>query len=197
MNERNEVHIGHGEPADPTIIGNEQPRLRALSELSNFKVAEDDPDIRGWLVRDVNGESIGRVHDLVVEMDTRQVRYLDVALDAADGERHVVVPIGLARLNDDSNVVSLGATSREQLLSLPQFDHKSFSRDRECELVGQLQGLAEPAADTPRFYEHAVFGTKGFWGARRAPETLMTYQLIAIATGADVDDDREEGSDRP
>ena len=192
MSERNEVHIGHGEPPDPTIIGNEVPRLRALSELNHFKVADDDPDIRGWVVREANGVTIGRVHDLVAEMDTRQVRYLDVAIDAkdADRERHVLVPIGLARLNDDSSIVTLAAVTREQLLSLPAYDHKSFSRDRECELVGQLQGLAEPAADTPRFYEHAVFGTKGFWGEKSAPRSLMSYQLIAIATGADDADDR-------
>ena len=185
MSEPNEIHIGHGAPPDPTILGNEVPRLRALSNLDHYRVADDDPDIRGWRVRDANGDTIGTVHDLIAEMDTRQVRYLDLALEDVDGERHVAVPIGLARLHDDSNVVALDAVSRETLLALPPFDHKAFSRDHECELLGQLQGLAEPAADTPRFYEHAVFRTQGFWGARRAPESLMEYQLEVIASGAD------------
>jgi hypothetical protein len=187
MSEHNDVHIGHGEPPDPTILGNDVPRLRTLSEMDDVRVADHDPDIRGWVVRDANGETIGKVHDLVFETDTRQVRYFDVAITgtASSADRHVLVPIGAARLNDDSNVVTIGALTREEILELPPYDHATFSRDSECELLGQLQGLAEPAADTPRFYEHAVFGTQGFWGGRRDPEALMTYQLIAIAEGLD------------
>jgi photosynthetic reaction center H subunit len=182
MSERNEVHIGHGAVPDPTIIGNALPRLRPLSELARFKVADDDPDIRDWLVRDASGRTIGRVHDLIAEMDTRQVRYLDVAVDRGSGdERHVLIPIGLARLNDDVDIVSIAALTREQLLALPVFDHTTFTRDRELELIGQLQGLAGRAADTPDLYRHAVFAMTGFWGERQAPKAEVTYSVIAIA----------------
>jgi len=80
------------------------------------------------------------VHVLIVEIDMRQVRYIDVAAgtDAQGdyrGERHVLVPIGLARLVDDSNVVSIGSVADEQLLSLPAYEHKPFTRDKERQLV--------------------------------------------------------------
>jgi PRC-barrel domain protein len=185
MSEPNEVHIGHGAPPDPTIIGNSLPRLRALSELDRFKVADDDPDIRGWIVRGANGETIGRVHDLLAEMDTRQVRYLDIAVsgDTADDERHILIPIGLARLNDDASIVSLGSLTREELLALPPYEHRTFTRDDECELIGRLQGLGRPADDTPDLYRHAVFAMSGFWGTGGGAEEAVTYDIIEVAGG--------------
>jgi hypothetical protein len=185
MSERNEVHIGHGAAPDATIMGNAVPRLRALSELERFRVAGDDPDIRGWVVRDANGETIGRVHDLIAEMDTRQVRYLDVAVtsnraEGAGDERHFLVPIGLARLNDDADVVSIGALTRDKLLALPPYEHRAFTRDKELELIGRLQGLAGSAADTPDFYQHAVFAMAGFWGARYARGASLAYGVVAL-----------------
>ncbi|HEU4993453.1 MAG TPA: PRC-barrel domain-containing protein [Gemmatimonadaceae bacterium] len=188
MSERHEVHVGHGRrPSDPTIMGNDESRLRALSDLPDFRIAADDPDIRNWTVRGANGDVIGRVHDLVIEMDTRQVRYLDIAVAPTPEvrDRHVLLPIGLARLNDDEDVVSLGSITRETLASLTPYDHTNLSRDRERELVARLERRGEPIADAPRFYEHPAFDTKNFWGARRKPEALMTYQLIAISMGGD------------
>lgn len=187
MSERNEVHIGHGEPADPTLMGNTESRLRALSDLRDTKIADDDPDIRGWIVRGANGDTIGRVHDLLVEMDTRQVRYLDIAVapTTQTADRHVLLPIGLARLNDDEDVVSLGSITRDTLASLTPYDHTDMTRDRERDLVARLERRGEPIAAARQFYDHAAFDTKNFWGARRKPEALMTYQLIAISMGVD------------
>ena len=74
------------------------------------------------------------MHDLIVEMDTRQARNIVVAASAGwegdyRGERHVLIPIGLARLVDDSNVVSIGSLTGEELLSLPVYKHKPFTSD--------------------------------------------------------------------
>jgi len=79
------------------------------------------------------GDVIGRVHDLIVEMDTRQARNIDVAAstDAKGDSRQrasLLIPIGLARLVDDSNVVSIGALTGDELLSLPAYEHKPFTR---------------------------------------------------------------------
>ena len=62
--------------ADENIQG-----LAPLSELDGFKVAEGDPDIRGWDVLASDGSKVGEVEDLVVDTAAMKVRYIDVELD--------------------------------------------------------------------------------------------------------------------
>ena len=129
--------------------------LHRLDELSNWKVASDDPDVRGWTLTDKQGKKVGEVKNLLVSKDAQKVRYLDVAVDQsildlnykpygsgsannlsasdsisgrevaaadgrasehtgsistheylnADGENHLIVPIGYARLDHDNHKV--------------------------------------------------------------------------------------------
>ena len=53
-------------------------------------------DLAGTPVDDVEGQSAGTVYGALAEAETGLVRYFDVALP--DGDRHVLVPIGHARL---------------------------------------------------------------------------------------------------
>ncbi|HJX29551.1 MAG TPA: PRC-barrel domain-containing protein [Thermoanaerobaculia bacterium] len=50
-------------------------------EGSGYKVAEGDPDVRGWDVMDRDGNRIGEVDDLLVDTRALKVRYLEVRLD--------------------------------------------------------------------------------------------------------------------
>lgn len=50
-------------------------------EGSGYKVAEGDPDVRGWDVMDRDGSRIGEVDDLLVDTEALKVRYLEVRLD--------------------------------------------------------------------------------------------------------------------
>ena len=45
----------------------ETPVLRRLRDLTDFEVADDNPDVRGWTVRGSDGQSLGVVHELIVE----------------------------------------------------------------------------------------------------------------------------------
>lgn len=57
-------------------------RLVPLSELlHNHRIANGDPDVRGWEVVGSDGRTLGRVHDLLVDTGSQRVRYLDVELD--------------------------------------------------------------------------------------------------------------------
>lgn len=102
--------------------------LQFLSDMSDYKVASDDPDVRGWDVIDVNNQRVGKVDNLLVDTSAEKVRYLDVELDndvtneghepyahgkstgvhefeTRDGEVHMIVPVGLARVDDNNNNV--------------------------------------------------------------------------------------------
>lgn len=76
-------------------------------EGSGYKVAEGDPDVRGWDVMDRDGNRIGEVDDLLVDTTALKVRYLEVRLDrrlvhgtedgagsGTDGAADAVRPVG-------------------------------------------------------------------------------------------------------
>ena len=73
-------------------------RIAPLSALNDFEVAEGYPDIRGWSVTSADGQEVGKVHDLLIDVDHMRTRYLDVRLTkqlaSSPGDRDVLVPIG-------------------------------------------------------------------------------------------------------
>lgn len=107
--------------------------LYYLDELSDYKVASDDCDVRGWKVKDADNRTIGKVDDLLVNKIAERVVYLDVEVDKSlleddrddtnqipvadgaygfmnkDGDNHLIIPIGMVRLDEENeNVVASG-----------------------------------------------------------------------------------------
>ncbi|TYB71821.1 photosystem reaction center subunit H [Bizionia saleffrena] len=105
-----------------------EKKLFYLEELSNYKIADSHKDVRGWEVKGKEGLVIGKVDNLLVNKTKERVVYLDVEVDAsiieanhktynakaqdgvhefinADGENHLIIPIGLAHLNLESKIV--------------------------------------------------------------------------------------------
>lgn len=101
---------------------------RRLQELSgsDYEIADGEPDIRGWDVKDANGRTIGEVDDLIFDVQSQKVRYMVVELDDdeldLDDDREVLIPIGLAQLQDDGDDVILNNVTADQLRSLPEYD---------------------------------------------------------------------------
>lgn len=126
--------------------------LYYLHELSDYKVADGYPDVRGWDVKDFDNRVIGKVDNLLVNKDSQRVVYLDIEVDKSiidakhdpygrpsnfdvkefvnkDGENHIILPIGMVDLNSDSNYVYTDI-----------IDHKTFSetkRIRKGDNVGR------------------------------------------------------------
>lgn len=99
-----------------------------LDELSGYKVADDYSDVRGWDVKDANNRTIGKVDHLLVNKIAERVVYLDVEVDEEliekghntyqtkvsegvhqflnkDGENHLIIPIGMAVIDDKNKNV--------------------------------------------------------------------------------------------
>jgi len=142
------------------------PQIAPLKELKDYKVASDDPDVRGWKVLGRDGRKIGDVHDLLVDTAALRVRYLDVELDrdllgnlppvpgvahtgALMEHRHVLVPIGTARLDDDHNDVHIESLDANDVAVLPPYDHKAFSRDYENGVRQRWDRNYAPPAPAP------------------------------------------------
>lgn len=102
--------------------------LYYLDELSDYKIASDYSDVRGWDVVDANSRTIGKVDNLLVNKNKERVVYLDVEVDDSiieeghdpyqtpvsegvhefvdkEGENHLIVPIGMATLDENNKRV--------------------------------------------------------------------------------------------
>ena len=132
-------------------MANEMDRVVPLNSLPGYKVADGEPDIRGWDVVASNGRRLGRVDDLLVDTQANKVRYVDV-----DGEgRHVTIPIGYATLERERREVLVDRLGEEQYSALPSYDRGPITRDYE-EQVGRACRVDASAA-TPDFYEADAF----------------------------------------
>src|SRR6478735_7055712 len=156
-------------------------RIAPLGALDDFEVAEGYPDVRGWKVLFSDGTEVGKVHELLIDVDNLRTRYLDVRLTneiaAMPGERDVLVPIGTANLADDQKIVRVPLTA-ERFGLLPIYDHGHLSRVQEVE-VRRHFSLGEAAAATAtgagaaavarEFYDNPGYDDRKFFGERRAP----------------------------
>jgi len=165
-------------------------RDRRLQELggSDYEIADGEPDIRGWDVKDANGQRIGEVDELIFDVQSRKVRYMVIDLDNNDldlDDRDVLVPIGLAQLKDDGDDVILNNITADQLRALPEYDddneitpeHESTIR----RVFGGVGGAALTGAaatgtalssdtDTTRdtdFYNHEHFNDNNLYHNRK------------------------------
>ena len=124
---------------------NDKRNLFYLHELSDYKVASKDPDVRGWDVKDADNRVIGKVDNLLVNKRKDRVVYLDIEVDETiidanhdpygrpsnadvhefinkEGENHLIIPVGLVRLNEDQKFVYTDS-----------IDHQTFSETKRME----------------------------------------------------------------
>ena len=146
----------------------ETPILRRLRDLTDFEVADNNPDVRGWTVRGSDGQVLGAVHELIVDPEALKVRYLDVELDGRfqinEHENHILLPVGAASLDEEGDNVFVPALNAESVLSYPPYVEIQITREYEQAMLHALG--QESAAANPRFYEQESFDTSRFYTRR-------------------------------
>jgi uncharacterized protein (TIGR02271 family) len=180
------------------MMNDDLDRVVPLDQLDDFKVAEGDPDVRGWEVVASDGRKIGEVDQLLVDTAAMKVRYLDVDVDndlvagATDAsDRHVLIPIGYARLDEASDRVIVDQLASSDVVGLPEYTHGPITRDFESSVRSRFDagytatgtgtaatagaaGLASTeSTETTRdndFYSHDLYDDNRFYGARRGME---------------------------
>ena len=181
-------------------------RIAPLSALNDFEVAEGYPDIRGWTVASTDGQEVGKVHDLLIDVDHMRTRYLDVRLTkqlaSSPGDRDVLVPIGTAEVVEGKNVVRVPLTA-ERFGLLPMYDYRELNRTHELEVRRHFslgEAAAAAAAGTAAttaardFYDDEGYDDRRFFGKRRprADEEVAASRVDAErAEAARVDAARE------
>lgn len=97
---------------------------------TNETIKLGNEDVRGHLVKDKNGEDIGKIHDLLVDLTENKVRFLVVESGGflGMGEKKSFIPIdAISRITKDE--VHLGQ-SKELVAGAPPYDPELVN-DRE------------------------------------------------------------------
>jgi len=185
----------------------DSPALCPMKDLQDFKIADGDPDVRGWEVFTGEDRRIGEVHDLLIDTAAMRARYLDVHLDSeltgdsdhepqslADhlvhssllgvenelvgdrsvhsrsmsADRHVLIPIGRARLDREADRILVDSVRIEDVLDLTEYDHRTLDREQEASLLQRFDRgyVHSPERD---FYSHSLFDDDSFYRHRRRP----------------------------
>ena len=142
-----------------TQTENRNTRINYLDDLDDYKVHHDDPDVRGWDIYTSDDKKIGEVENLIVDKEGRRVRYLDVHLEDdfikgeplatkrsgsagkihehinEEGHRQLIIPIGLATLNEDKEKLYLKDYSMERLTNIPRYNkNEGITLEYEIEI---------------------------------------------------------------
>src|ERR1041384_2704825 len=104
-----------------TVVVNE-----TLHELhaSGYEMAKGDPDIRGWKVKNSLNQEIGKVKEVLFDVRSRKIRYLIIDLDGKPINllsRDVLIPVGLAELDERENIVFFPDVTVGHLATLPEY----------------------------------------------------------------------------
>lgn len=90
----------------------EPGRLVGMDEVDDFKIADGEPDVRGWDVYSSAGVFVGTVDDLLIDPELRQVVMLDI--DLKDSANRGRAPIKAAWLDRDRNRVIIDSAQLDQ-----------------------------------------------------------------------------------
>ncbi|RSK30126.1 PRC-barrel domain-containing protein [Hymenobacter metallilatus] len=153
---------------DP-IPSAEGMHLRRLRDLTEFEVADGNPDVRGWPVRGADGRQFGQVFELIVDVEALKVRYLDIELDEAlninKWDRHILLPIGVAALDEEADNVFVPSLTAQSVLEYPPYVEIQITRQYE---EAMLRALNLPLADTAGsdFYGQPGYDASTFYQRR-------------------------------
>jgi len=156
---------------------NEYSRLEELSG-SDFEIADGQPDIKGWDVKNERGEVIGDVEELLFNPQTQKVRYMIVDTDANDlrlEARKILIPIGTVELHEDDDYVVVPQIEVNHIIGLPSYEKDGLTAEHEQHIRTTFSSLgaagmgmgAIGAHPTEDFYEHEQFNQNRIYNRRR------------------------------
>ncbi|WPP48993.1 PRC-barrel domain-containing protein [Catalinimonas niigatensis] len=137
-------------------------QLRKLSNLKDYRVTKEDPDVRGWFVVGADRQRLGKVNDLILDPEARKVRYLEVKLEsellAGKETRHILIPIGKARIDRDDDMVLIDSLDVNKARFYPVYSGEAITRDYEHSLREALH--EETHQHTHDTHTHAEQGVQ-------------------------------------
>lgn len=144
-------------------MSTKEKHLYYISELKDYKIKKHDPDIRGWVVKDLDNRVIGKVDNLLVNKELEKVVYVDVNVDQSiidanhdpyaapatsevrefinkEGENHIIIPTGLISLNRDEKYAFTESINYQTFAETKRYRTGTpISRDYEHHVLGSYK----------------------------------------------------------
>jgi hypothetical protein len=168
---------------------NKDRNLYRLDELSDYKIASNYSDVRGWKIVDADNRTIGTIDNLWVNKDMKRVVYLDVKADKTliedsrnevheaiakdngrefiykDGDSHVIIPIGSVSINKDTKTVMANSIGYDTFRNTSRYNSQhNFDREYERRVMKSYYPENNPDSvyysDDDSFYERREFDNK-------------------------------------
>lgn len=127
------------------------------------------PDVRGWEVTAADGMKLGRVDRLLADNQTNTVRYLVVDLAADQNlrgpDRHILIPIGYALLDEPDGRVRVDELRASQLVDFPLYSGQPLTASYELSVLR----LCDPdyTGGVEGIYEHSLLNPNRFYSPER------------------------------
>jgi hypothetical protein len=125
-----------------TMKATEVQKLHKLSDLNDYKVTKDDPDITDWKVYTSDKIEFGEVTDLVVDTGLKRVVYADVILAdnfrRGENESHLLIPIESVTLHNKNEMVIVNTLTSKELAEYPMYSGSHIPGNYEKTLREKL-----------------------------------------------------------
>lgn len=152
-------------------INENNHRLQELGG-SDYQIVEGESNIKGWDVKDAQGNKLGEVDELLFDEEALKVRYIVLNLDDNDlnlVKRKVLVPIGMAEIHEKDDDVILPNMSAIQIESMAEYDKDNLTADIELKNYNALTGSdAIPGGDNlynnPHFTDENLYRNRSIKG---------------------------------
>ncbi|HWV56033.1 MAG TPA: PRC-barrel domain-containing protein [Longimicrobiales bacterium] len=116
-------HSGLYAGEHPIIRGGPPPTrplpLSPLSDLPDYRVAHDQPDVRGWPLVTSDSRTVGTVSELIVDPGEGKVRYVVVDRDSSTP---ALLPVGYLSIDSPGRQVIARGLTASDVHALPDFE---------------------------------------------------------------------------
>ena len=169
-------------------------KINHLKELnhSDYKIAENQPNIDDWKIVDKTDKRVGKVHDMLFDKDRMKVRYIITNLK--DGEimnedRKVLIPIGQAQLNTSKKRVIVPNITKEHLTTLPKYDKAdNLTQEDETLILNTFSGTKSTQYNRETFYDNEHFNEDKFYDHENKVDNRTSTKKVDV-----VEEDLEVG----
>src|SRR5690606_40342641 len=156
-------------------------RLQELSG-SDYKIAENQPDIEDWKILDTTGKKVGKVKDLLFDESAMKVRYIVTNLkkgDWLDDDRDILIPIGQAQLDKDNERVVVPDLNRDVVTGLPHYKKvDDLTYDDETRIRNIFSGNTAGDYDRDKFYDHEHYDEDRFYANNKDRDRTEKVDVV-------------------
>lgn len=150
-------------------MDNRSHRLHTLQNINQSEFTLENPadDIRGYTVHDVSGEKLGKVDNLIVDVDARKVRFMQIGHGGflGIGREHSLIPVdAIQQIDDEERSVYINQ-SRERIGSSPAYQPDLTLEDDDYQKIYDYYGY------TPYWYPGYIYPN---YGAMRANQKMRS-----------------------